>query len=204
MEEFSLTEWLAKAKQEPKMAAQPVVVLLAIVFFGWKFFYSPKKVLLEKERKKQKDVQGQMRELETAVENKEELKLEVEELKKKQAELEKICYKKNEAPIFLQDLRKLAKEAGLDIKSINPMPMIPKTFESLVYEEYPVRIAFSGDLAQLGIFLRTMENHPRLIFLDLPPLVPDASGAFKFDLNPTAFVVPEEQPHPAETPPPEG
>jgi len=193
-DEFNIQEWIQKAKEDPKIAAQPVVVLLAIVFLGWKFLYSPKKVELEKELKKNKEVVAKIKDLDNAVSNSEEIKLQVAELKKARSEVEKICYQKAEAPMFLQSIRKLGKSAGIDIKSINPLPPITKTYETLTYEEYPVKISFSGNFRQLGIFLRTIETFDKLISVELPPLVPDASGSFKFDLTPTAVLLPEVQP----------
>ena len=199
---FNFQEWLEKAKQDPKVAAQPVVVLVALILLAYKFLYLPQKTLLTKELKKNKGVQDQIRGLESAVANIEEIKMEVNDLKKSWSEVETRCYKKEEAPLFLQDLRELGKKADVNFKSIIPLPSIPKNFETLSYELYPVKITFAGNFKQLGLLLRAFEKHVKVIAIDLPNLEPDASGTFKFDLTPTTVLLnPPAQPT---EPPPEG
>lgn len=202
---FSITEWLQKAKADPKVAAQPFLVLGAVLFLGWKFLYSPQLILLNKELKKNKGIEGQIRSLEDAVANKEQIQLEVNDFKKAREKATKICYKQSEASLFLQHLRQIGKLAKVEIKSFTPQPKKERTFETVKFEEYPVKIAFQGTFSQLGIFLRTLEKQEKLIFLDLPPLAADASGTFKFDLFPTVYVLPEEFMNGpgAATPPPE-
>lgn len=200
-DEFSLEDWLKKAKSDPQQAAPPIVVIVVLMFLSWKFFYSPQVVLLTKELKKNKGVEDQIKGLENAVANIEDIKIEVADLKKVREEAESVCYKKLDAPQFLQDLRKIGKSVGVDIKSLAPQPTVPKVFaESFHYEEYPVKISFLGDFRQLGMFLRALERSPKLIGVDLPNLAPDASGQLKLDLVPTAILLPEEQPKPAAPP----
>lgn len=202
-EEIKLYEWCLKAKEDPKIAAQPVVILIALLLLSWKFLYSPQKVILEKERKKMKGLESQIKELESAVENIEDIKIEVNDLKRNRLVAEELCYSKSKAPQFLQDLRNLSKKAGLDIKSINPQPSVPRTFETITFEEYPVKISFTGDFKQLGTFLRIIESHNKIISISLPSLIPDASGTFKFDITPTAILL-EPKAMPTSTPPGEG
>jgi len=82
-EEFSITDWLKKAKDDPKVAAQPLVIVAAVAFMGYKFLYSPKVIELAKELKKNKGVEDQIKTVESAVENLEEIKLDIEERKAK-------------------------------------------------------------------------------------------------------------------------
>ena len=51
---FNIQEWLLKAKDDPKVAAQPVVILLAIILLAYRFLYVPQKTILSKEIKKSK------------------------------------------------------------------------------------------------------------------------------------------------------
>ena len=203
-EPFNLQEWIAKAREDPKVAAQPVIILLAILGLAWKFLYAPQKVVLLKELKGKKAVEDQIKGLQSAVTNMEDLKIEVAEMKSKWKKIEELCYKKNEAHLFLQDVRRIGRVVGLDIKNINPLPTVPKIFESVSYEEYPIKIAFSGSFPQLGIFLREMEKSPKLVFVNLPELVPDASGSLRFDLIPTTILLSDQlaQAPPGNAPPP--
>ena len=201
-DEFSLEEWLKKAKEDPRnTAGPPVVIVLALIFLSWKFFYSPQKLLLTKELKKNKGVEGQIKGLESAVANIEEIKIEVADLQKVREEGEALCYKKLEAAQFLQDLRRIGKSVGVNFKNLVPQPTVPKVFaDSFHYEEYPVKITFVGDFRQLGMLLRALEKNRKLVGIDLPNLTPDASGQLKLDLLPTAILVPDEQPKPPAPP----
>ncbi|MBF0542904.1 MAG: type 4a pilus biogenesis protein PilO [Candidatus Riflebacteria bacterium] len=191
-EGFDLKEWIQQAKDDPKVAAQPLIVVLALVYFGYKYLYSPQAVALIKERAKLTGIKGEITKLTSAMANSEELKVEVIELKRIRSEIELQCYKKTEASSFMQDLRTLGKKAGLEIRNLTPLPMVQKTYlEKMNYEEFPVKILFNGDFKQLGMFLCAIETFKKKITIDLPPLVPDASGTFKFELTPTCIVLPE-------------
>lgn len=55
-EELSLTDWLKKAKEDPKLAAQPLIIILGLAFGGYKVLYAPKVVELLREDKKVKSM----------------------------------------------------------------------------------------------------------------------------------------------------
>lgn len=200
---FSIQEWLQKAKAEPKLAGPPVLAVVAIVFLAFRFLYSPQQTILTKELKKEKAIMGEITTFQNAVANIEDIKVTVNDLRKAWSEIEKRCYPKSEAPLFLQDLRALAKKAGIDLKNLSPQPSVTKTYETLTYDLYPVRIAFSGTFKDLGIFFRTLETATKTIFLDLPPLEPNPSGTFKLDLIPTTLLLEEKAAEGAPPPPPE-
>lgn len=182
-------EWLVKAKADPKVAAQPVIIVVALIVLAFRFVYFPQKKLLEKDLKKHKGVLREIQNLENAVENVEDIQIEVTDLKKKWSIVEERCYLKTEAPKFIQDIRNIGKEAGLNFRSISPLPVEKKTYGTLNYELYKVRIAFEGKLGELGKFLRLVETNKKIIFLELPPLDPDASGTFRFNLVPTTLLL---------------
>lgn len=192
LENLSLINWLEQAKSDPKIAAQPLIIIVAMFFLGWKFLYSPQKVLLTKELKRKQGIEAEIRNLEKAIEDKENIELEVADLKKQIEEARSKCYKQSEAHQFLQDIRAIAKKSNLEVRGIAPLPMVAKSLEGLNYSEFPVKITFQGNFQKLGIFLRNLELFDKVIKVDLPVLAPDASGTFKFDINPTALVVPDE------------
>jgi Tfp pilus assembly protein PilO len=198
-EGFNFNEWLAKAKEDPKVAAQPVVILVALILLAFRFGYSPQKVLLAKELKKHKGILRDIAGYKSAVENIEEIKLEVTDLQKNWAIVEEKCYPKQNAPLFIQDIRNIARQADLNFRSITPLPPQVKKFETLEYEIYSVKVSFQGDLKQLGKLLRLMEKHKKLIYVELPNLQPDASGTFRFDLIPTTILIEAKRPVTAAT-----
>ncbi len=191
-EEFSITDWLKKAKDDPKVAAQPLIVVAAVAFMGYKFLYSPKVIELAKELKKNKGVEGQIKTVESAVENLEEIKLDIEERKAKWAKALKVCYRKSEMTAFLRRVRELAQRAGINVKSVNPQAITPQQVGQISTEKFPVSFFYTGDLTQLSIFLRLVELEEKVTFISIPPLTPNASGLFEVELTPTTILVPDQ------------
>lgn len=191
-EEFSITEWLKKAKEDPKQAAQPLVIVIGVLFGGYKVLYAPKVTELVKEEKRVKAVQNQIKQAQAAVDNIEDIKLDIEDKKASFAKALKLCYRKSEMTSFLRRVRELAAKAGIPIKSVNPQPMTQLAIGEATVEKFPVTFSFSGDLIQLGTFLRLVEKEERLTFLTMPNLKPNASGTFDLELTPTTILIPDE------------
>lgn len=191
-EEVNITQWLAKAKEDPKVAAQPVVIVLALFFGGYKALYAPKVVELMKQEKKTKAVEGQIKALESAVENLEDIKLDIEEKKAAFKKSTELCYRKSEITRFLRRVRELAQLAGIPVKSVNPQTISPQNLGEITVEKLPVSIFFTGDLVTLGTFLRLVEKEEKITFLTLPSLMPNASGVFELELVPTTILIPDD------------
>ena len=81
-EEFSITDWLQKAKEDPKQYAIPVVFVIGIVFAVWHFLYSPKAVQIAKEIKKNQKLTSEMKKFKDAANKLEDIKIDIEEKKK--------------------------------------------------------------------------------------------------------------------------
>lgn len=192
MAEISITNWIEKAKQEPKQAAIPVMVLATLIFFGYKLFYSPKKIELVKQEKKNKSLQADMAKVQSASANKEEIALDIENKKKQFEQSTLLCYKKNEITSFLRHMRQLATKTGITVKSINPKPLIPIEIGAIKVEQLPVSFNFEGDLAKLGIFLRMIELEEKITFIKLPRLSANKNGIFNLNLEPTVIIVPDD------------
>lgn len=191
-EEFNISDWLKKAKEDPKVAAQPLVIIAAIAFMGYKFLYAPKVVELGKELKKNQRVEADIKTVESAVENLEDIKLDIEDKKAKWTEAQKLCYRKSEMTSFLRRVRELAQKAGITIKSVNPQAITPLQIGQVSVERFPVSFFYSGDLIQMGTFLRLVEMEEKVTFISIPPLTPNASGVFEIDLTPTTILIPDE------------
>ncbi len=191
-EGFSLSEWLKKAKDDPKLAAQPLVVVLALAFGGYKGLYAPKVAELLKEEKKIKGIESNIKKLQAAADNIEDIKLDIETKKAAFAKSLKLCYRKSEMTSFLRRVRELSSQAGIPIKSVNPQPLSPIQIGEVTAEKFPVSFSFSGDLIQIGTFLRLIEKEEKLTFLSMPNLKPNASGTFELELTPTTILIPDE------------
>jgi Tfp pilus assembly protein PilO len=191
-EEFSISEWLKKAKEDPKVAAQPLVIVLALAFGGYKGLYAPKALELVKEDRKTKGIEASIRGVQDAVDNIEDIRLDIEDKKAALSKAIKLCYRKSEMTAFLRRVRELAAQAGIPVKSVNPQPLTQHPVAGTIIEKCPVSFTFSGDLVQLGIFLRLIEKEEKVSFVEMPTLSPNASGTFEIELKPTTILIPDE------------
>ncbi len=190
-EEFKITDWLAKAKEDPKVAAQPLLIAAAVLFGGYKGLYAPKVVELAKELKKNTALETKIKTVEEAIENIEDIKLDIEEKKSTFSKATALCYRKSEMTNYLRRIRELAQKAGIDVKSVNPQALTPLSIGTISLEKCPVSFFFSGDLVKLGTFLRLVEMEDKITFLEMPPLTPNASGTFEMDLSPATILIPD-------------
>ncbi len=191
-EEFTITKWIAQAKEDPKVAAQPLIIVVGLFFAGYKVLYAPKTIELKKQEKKVKGVDGQIKKLESAVENLEDIKLEIEEKKAAWKKAQGLCYRKSEVTKFLRRIRELAQIAEIPVKSVNPQTITQVQLGEISIEKLPVSIYFNGDLVKLGIFMRLLEKEEKITFINLPSLSPNASGTFELELMPTTILIPDE------------
>lgn len=190
MTEINISEWLAKVKKEPKEGAPPIVIVLAGYFLMYRFLYSPKAVELQRELRKNSGIESQIKELESAVDEIDFIRLEVNELQQKRAAIDKYCYKKSQIPEFLRQLRQWGQTVGVEFRSLHPESPVGKTFETITYEELSVRVNFNRDFRQLGMFLRLLEKSEKVIKIEVPEIAPNASGTLSFELRPTIVLLP--------------
>lgn len=191
-EKINITEWLAKAKEDPKLAAQPLIIIGGLFFAGYKVLYSPQTLELFRQERRTKKVVGDVQRLESAVQNVEDIKLDIQEKKQAWEDAQKSCYKKSQMTKFLRRVRELAKIAGVPIKSVNPQTITKTKVGEISVEELPVSIYFTGDLVKLGTFLRLIEKEEKITYIELPNLMPNASGTFEVELTPTTILIPDE------------
>lgn len=191
-EEINITKWIAQAKEDPKVAAQPLVIVLGLFFAGYKALYAPKTVELLRQNKKVDGVERQIKTLESAVENLEDIKLEIEEKRSAWKKAQGLCYRKSEITVFLRRIRELAKISGIPVKSVNPQTISKINLGEITVEKFPVSIFFTGDLVKLGTFMRLIEKEEKITFMNLPTLMPNASGTFDLELMPTTILIPDE------------
>ena len=191
-EGFSISNWLQQSKEDPKKAAPPVIVLAAIIFAAWKFGYSPKAVLIDKEIKKNKKLAGEMKSFKNAANQLEDIKLDIENKKKQWEESQKLCYKELERTVFLRRVRELANQAGLNVKSINPIPDENIKVSVIDAKKFSVQFNYSGDLTHLLTFMRFIELEPKVAFVPIPNIAPNASGTIDTVLTVSTILLPDK------------
>lgn len=159
---------------------------------GYKFLYSPKVIELTKEIKKNQRIEADIKTVESAIENLEDIKLDIEDRKAKWNLAQQLCYKKNEMTTFLRRVRELAQKAGINVKTVNPRALSSMQVGKISVENLPVSFFYTGDLVQMGIFLRLVEMEQKVTFISIPPLAPNASGVFEVELAPTTLLIPDQ------------
>ena len=191
MAEFSITNWLQESKEDPKKAAPILVVIVVVGFLVWKFGYSPKAAMIAKELKKNKGIERDMKNFKNAANQLEDIKLNIEEMKKKWEESQKLCYKEMERTDFLKRVRELATKSNINVKSINPLPEEEITIGVVPAKKFSVQFNYSGDLEKLLTFMRFVELEPKITFMPIPKLAPNASGTFDIALKVTTILLPD-------------
>ena len=191
-EEFKISTWLQQSKEDPKKAAPPVVVLVALIFAVWKFGYSPKAILIDKELKKNKRLAGEMKSFKSAANQLEDIKLDIEDKKKKWEENQKLCYKELERTVFLKRVREIANQAGINVKSINPLPDENIKISVIDAKKFSVQFAYTGDLTHLLTFMRFIELEPKITFMPIPNIMPNASGTLDIQITVSAILLPDK------------
>ena len=191
-EGFTISGWLQQSKEDPKKAAPPIVALVAIIFAAWKFGYSPKAVLIDKEMKKNKKLAGEMKSFKNAANQLEDIKLDIEDKKKKWEENQKLCYKELERTVFLRRVREIANQAGMNVKSINPLPDEDIKISVIDAKKFSVQFNYSGDLTHLLMFMRYIELEPKISFVPIPNIAPNASGTIDTALTVSTILLPDK------------
>lgn len=191
MAEFSITNFLQESKEDPKKVAPIVVVIGLVAFLVWKFGYSPKAAMITKELKKNKAIERDMKNFKNAANQLEDIKLNIEEMKKKWEESQKLCYKEMERTDFLKRVRELATNSNMNIKSINPLPEEEITIGVVSAKKFSVQFNYSGDLENLLTFMRFIELEPKITFMPIPKLAPNASGTFDIALTVSTILFPD-------------
>lgn len=190
-EQFSITDWLQKAKEDPKQYAIPVVFVIGIGFAVWHFLYSPKAVQIAKEIKKNQKLTSEMKKFKDAANKLEDIKIDIEEKKKQWSDTQKLCYKELERTVFLRKVRELATKSGMNVKSVNPEPDASIQIGPIEGKKFSVNFAYSGDLTKLITFMRYVELEPHICFMNIPDLIPNASGTFDTMLSVSTILLPD-------------
>ena len=191
-EGFQISTWLQESKEDPKKAAPPFIVLAGLIFAVWKFGYSPKALLINKEMKKNKTLAGEMKKFKNAANQLEDIKLDIENKKKKWEEDQKLCYKELERTVFLRRVRELANQAGINVKSINPLPDENIKISIIDAKKFSVQFAYNDDLTHLLTFMRLIELEPKISFMPIPNLKPNASGTLDLQIKVSTILLPDK------------
>lgn len=191
-EGFTISGWLQQSKEDPKKAAPPIIVLIAVIFVAWKFGYSPKALLIDKELKKNKRLAGEMKSFKNAANQLEDIKLDIENKKNKWEESQKLCYKELERTAFLRRVREIATQSGMNVKSINPIPDEDIKISVIDAKKFSVQFNYSGDLTHLLTFMRYIELEPKVSFVPIPNIAPNASGTIDTVLTVSTILLPDK------------
>ena len=188
---FSISNYLKESKEDPKKALPPVAVILIIGFVVYKFLYSPKALLLDKEMKKNKKLTADMRNFKNAASQLEDIQMDINDKEEKWNKTKELCYKELEKTVFLRRVRELALKSNMNVKSINPLPDENITIGVVNAKKFTVEFNYLGNLDNLITFMRFIELEPKICFMPIPNLKPTASGTFDTVINVSAILFPD-------------
>ncbi len=191
-DEFSLTKMLQETKENPTKLAIPLVTIVCIGGLVWWKLCSPKRVLIDKQLKSNKGLVSSLKSFKNAANRLEDIKLEIEEQKKKWEESKKLCYKELEQTDFLRRIRELAVKSNINVKSINPLPEENIKIGVVDAKKFSVQFTYVGNLERLLTFMRLVELEPKVSFMPIPSLVPNASGTFDTTLTVSTILLPDD------------
>lgn len=138
-----------------------VILLLAIVVFAlfWQLSYRPQRDrIVRKERQLQQLLQERDQKRKIAYQL-DKYRAEMEEVKKKLAEVAARLPDEKEIPMLLKTISFIGKGVGLDIEAFQPKGEVKKDF----YAEVPFEISLRGSYHQIGMFFYQVGRLPRVV-----------------------------------------
>ena len=133
-----------------------------------------------------------MKSFKNAANKLEDIKLDIDEKKKKWEGNQKLCYKELERTIFLRRVREIANQAGINVKSINPLSDENIKISVIEAKKFSVQFSYAGDLTHLLAFMRFIELEPKITFMPIPDLMPNASGTIDTQITVSTILLPDK------------
>lgn len=191
-EEFSITNWLQEAKEDPKKVLPILVIIGTVGFLDWKYLYSPKALLVVKENKKIVQKEKEIKSFRNASSQIEDIKLDIFEKKEQLNKSLELCYKDKDRNYFLKRVRDIANKSKIIVKSINPLPIENTKIGVIDAKKLSVQFSYTGDLTKLITFMRLIELEQKITFMPIPDLIPNSDGNFDIKITVSTILLPDE------------
>ena len=160
----------------PLVVKLVIVIVLAVGIIGLGYYFDTKEQLIQYDKAQAKEVELR-RTFETKVAkaaNLEELKEQLEEMRRTFGTLLRQLPSKTEIPAVIVDISQTALSSGLEVKLFKPGDEVEKEF----YAEKPIQLTLQGDYHQFGTFASEVAELPRIVTLHNINLTPGGEESF--------------------------
>jgi type IV pilus assembly protein PilO len=160
----------------PLVVKLVIVLVLAVGIIGLGYYFDTKEQLIQYDKAQAKEVELR-RTFETKVAkaaNLEELKEQLEEMRRTFGTLLRQLPSKTEIPAVIVDISQTALSSGLEVKLFKPGDEVEKEF----YAEKPIQLTLQGDYHQFGTFASEVAELPRIVTLHNINLTPGGEESF--------------------------
>ena len=160
----------------PLVVKLVIVLVLAVTIVGLGYYFDTKEQLIQYDKAQAKEVELR-RTFETKVAkaaNLEELKEQLEEMRRTFGTLLRQLPSKTEIPAVIVVISQTALSSGLEVKLFKPGDEVEKEF----YAEKPLQLTLQGDYHQFGIFASEVAELPRIVTLHNINLTPGGEESF--------------------------
>jgi type IV pilus assembly protein PilO len=160
----------------PLVVKLVIVLVLAVAIIGLGYYFDTKEQLIQYDKAQAKEVELR-RTFETKVAkaaNLEELKEQLEEMRRTFGTLLRQLPSKTEIPAVIVDISQTALSSGLEVKLFKPGDEVEKEF----YAEKPIQLTLQGDYHQFGTFASEVAELPRIVTLHNINLTPGGEESF--------------------------
>ena len=160
----------------PLVVKLVIVLVLAVTIVGLGYYFDTKEQLIQYDKAQAKEVELR-RTFETKVAkaaNLEELKEQLEEMRRTFGTLLRQLPSKTEIPAVIVDISQTALSSGLEVKLFKPGDEVEKEF----YAEKPIQLTLQGDYHQFGTFASEVAELPRIVTLHNINLTPGGEESF--------------------------
>jgi type IV pilus assembly protein PilO len=160
----------------PLVVKLVIVLVLAVAIISLGYYFDTKEQLIQYDKAQAKEVELR-RTFETKVAkaaNLEELKEQLEEMRRTFGTLLRQLPSKTEIPAVIVDISQTALSSGLEVKLFKPGDEVEKEF----YAEKPIQLTLQGDYHQFGTFASEVAELPRIVTLHNINLTPGGEESF--------------------------
>ena len=141
--------------------------------------------------KKNKKLITDMKNFKNAASQLEDIQMDINEKEEKWKKTQELCYKELEKTVFLRKVRELALKSNMNVKSINPMPDENLKIGVIDAKKFTVEFNYLGNLDNIITFMRFIELEPKICFMPIPDLKPNASGTFDTVISVSTILFPD-------------
>ncbi len=163
----------------PSAVKAILIALVFVIVIGAGYYFDTKGLLenLDREERKETQLRQKFETEQRKVANLEELKQQLEEMRRSFGAMLRQLPSKTEIPNLIVDISQTGLSAGLEIELFRPEAEVRKGF----YAEKPIELRVIGNYHQMGNFVSGVAALPRIVTLHDITMAPMDDGRLKME-----------------------